>query len=306
MRMDEIPIYVGLVALAVMVFDRRLKFHAAWLWCAVPLAVAGLFLPHALARLGGENYNLVEMLRQDRVLPGVRIAALCLLAPITASCSVAMWMSGSRLLAACWAPAGCLVAWGMLRRAVTVESIQDILGAPVLHWPADLEYIARMSAVYISFVWLPIFFALASRHSRRWLAAAVAYSVALVAMSGAIVSGYTPSDNVPELFRAHGHPWFVSACLLAPWSAVLCGTAYRAAGWLAASGAMVLSSALAGIMLDQALLLGEIHGLQAGPASAAAAFAAAAMCLLPVATTTCPRHGGSRTLTSAPAPLTIG
>ncbi len=287
--MDEIPIYLGLMLLAVLVFDRELKLHAAWLWCAVPLAVIGLSLPHLLARLGSENYNLVEMLRHDRALPGVRLAALCILAPLTVSCAVSAWMSGSKLRAACWAPAACLVTWGVLRRAVTVESVQDILGAPVLNFPMDSEYIARMSAVYLSFVWLPIFLSMASMRSRRWLAATAAYSVALVAASGAIVNGYTPSDNVPELFRTHGHPWFAASCLLAPWAAVLCVRAYGAFGLPAAASTAVLSSVLAGVMLDRAILLGDIHGLHVGPSIAATAFAAVVMCLLPAATAPIPK-----------------
>lgn len=290
MRIDEIPIYAGLVAVALLLLDRRIKLHIAWLWCAVPLVVAGFFLPHALARLGDEHYNLVEMLRQDRVLPGVRLAMLCLLGPLTASCSVAAWLSGARWRAACWAPASCLVAWGVLRRAVTVESVQDILGAPVLHLPADLEYIARLSAVYLSFVWFPVFFTMASQHSRRWLAAGAAFSVALVAMSGVIVNGYTPSDNVPELFRPHGHPWFAAACLSVPWAAVLCDRAYRAIGLAAAAAVLILSSVLACAMLDQAMLLGDIHGLQVNLPAAAAVFAAAAACLLPAVRQHPPAH----------------
>ena len=280
MRIDEIPIYAGLVAVAMLVFDRRLKLHIAWLWY-VPIVAAGVFLPHVIARLGHEYYNLVEMLRQDRALPGVRLAILCLLGPLTASCSAAMWLSGARWRAVCWVPASCLVAWSLLRRAVTVESIQDILGAPVLHWPMDLEYIARFSAVYLPFVWLPIFFAMVSRHSCRWLAASVVFSIALMAISGVIVNGYTPSDNVPEIFRPYGHPWFAATCLLMPWTAVLCNKARRAFGLIAAAAVLILLSALACAMLDHALFLGDIHGLRADPLMFAAAFASAVACLLP-------------------------
>lgn len=299
MRIDEIPIYAGLVAIAILVFDRRLKLHITWLWY-VPIVVAGVFLPHAIARLGDEYYNLAEMLRQDRALPGVRLAILCLLGPLTASCTVAMWLSGARWRAAYWVPASCLVAWGLLRRAVTVESIQDILGAPVLHWPADLEYIARFSAVYLPFVWLPIFFAMVSRHSRRWLAASVVFSIALAVMSGVIVNGYTPSDNVPEIFRPYGHPWFAATCLLMPWAAVLCDMAHRAFGALAAIAVLISSSALACVMLDRALFLGDIHGLRMDFLALAAAFAFAVACLFPVV--------GQRptALTSGVAALTIG
>lgn len=288
MRIDEIPIYAGLATVALLVLDRRLKLHIAWLWCAVPLVIAGFFLPAILAWLGSENYNLVEMLRQDRNHPGARLAVLCLLAPIAASFSVVMWMSGSRLRAVCWAPAGCLVAWGLLRRAVTVESVQDILGAPVLHWPADLEYIVRLSAVYLSFIWFPIFFAMASRYSRRWLTAAAVYSVVLVAMSGAIVDGYARSDNVSEIFRQYGHPWFAAVCLLVPWVAVLCDKAYHSSGLAAATAVIILSSTLACAMLDRAVLLGDIHGLQAGLLPVAITLAAAIMCLLPAVAATRP------------------
>jgi len=283
MRMDEIPIYAGLAILVVLVFDRRLSICTAWLWIAVPLAFSGLFLPHILARLGSENYNLAEMFRQDRSLPGVRLAMLCLLTPFAVSCSASVWISGSRLRALCWVPASCLVTWGILRRAVTVESVQDILGAPVLNWPADLEYIIRLSVVYLSFVWIPIFLTIAFRRSRR-LVVAVVYSVGLVVASAVIVNGYTPSDNVPEIFREHGHPWFAATCLLAPWAAILCRKAYSRFGTAAAIATIGLSSALASVMLDKAVLLSDIHGLQVGFATAASAFAVAVVCIIPART----------------------
>ncbi len=286
--MDELPICTGIAMVAMLLFGRcRLRFHPAWLWGALPLVMAGLCLPWLLSRLHPTQYNLVELLRQDRMFPGAWLAFLCLWGPLAASWAAGAWQAGFRLRAACWAPASCLVAWGVLRRSVTVESIHDLLGSPVLSWPADLEYVARFSVIYLPFVWLPVLLALLYRRSKGWLAVALAYGVALIALAPLIINGYTPSDNVPELFRPGGHPWFAAVCLLAPGAAVFCERVRRSAGLPAAACALALVSPVAYAMLDRAILLGDIHGLDAGPGALGAAFAAAvATCLIPAATST--------------------
>ena len=293
--MDYLPICLGIAMAALLLFGRcRPRFHSAWLWGALPLVMAGLCLPWLLSRLHPTQYNLVELLRQDRMFPGAWLALLCLWGPLTASWAAGAWRAGFRLRAACWAPASCLVAWGVLRRSVTVESIHDLLGSPVLSWPADLEYVARFSAIYLPFVWLPVLLALLYRRSKVWLAVALAYGVALIALSPLIINGYTPSDNVPELFRPGGHAWFAALCLLAPGTAVLCERVRRSAGLPAAACALALISPVAYAMLDRAILLGDIHGLDAGPAALGVAFAAAvATCLMPAATSTGDEHASA-------------
>ncbi len=87
---------------------------------------------------------------------------------------------------------------------------------------------------------------------------------------------------MPELFHPGGHAWFAALCLLAPWAAVFCERVRRSVGLLAAACALALVSPTAYFMLDRAILLGGIHGLEAGPTALAAAFTAAvATCLMP-------------------------
>jgi len=40
------------------------------------------------------------------------------------------------------------IAWGLLRLAVPIESIQDIVGAPILAWPWEWESLGRFAALF--------------------------------------------------------------------------------------------------------------------------------------------------------------
>ena len=281
MRTDILPIYIGIIVTAALLVGQRQKLHQAWLWGALPLVLMGLCLPSLLGRLGTGQHNLVELLRQDTIFPGVYLLGLCMWGPLTAGWAAGVWRSGGGWRTVCWIPASCLVAWGMLRYSVTVESIQDIFGAPIYAWPADLEYILRFSAVYVPFVWLPMFFAL-SRKPWAGIAATILFSAVLFALSPMIVHRYTPSDNVSELFNPGGERRFAALCLLAPWLAVLCDKLRRSSGMLACAFVLVLSSIGASVVLANTIRLGAIHGMNIRTPQLAIVFAiAVSTCLMP-------------------------
>ncbi len=95
--------------------------------------------------------NVRELFRTDRkhfLSPHAWFLILCLLVPSTASMAGCGWVKRKMLAPLAIALAAPVAGWFCLRFAVTVESIHDILGTPVLGWPFDLEYLARFSAVF--------------------------------------------------------------------------------------------------------------------------------------------------------------
>lgn len=281
-RADEVPIWVGLLLAAILMWgDRRnVKLHTGWLLSAAVLGLTALALPEVLGQLDGSQYNLKELFRADRSLPHFRLMLLCLWGPLTASWAAELWKNGPRWQALCWAPASCLVGWGILRRSVTVESIQDLLGAPVLSLPVDLEYIARFGALYLPFVWLPLFLVILSTSSRRRFAAGAVFSAGLVLAAPTIIQHYSPSDNVRELFHSHGASWFAGLCLFTIWTAVLCGKSRRV-GWWTPAALAVLAAVPAWAMLDRSVRLDHIPGLLLSFPLFAGAFAVTILCLMP-------------------------
>jgi len=279
MRIDMLPIYAG-VAMACWLAYRswggiRL---GAWLPAAVAVAAVGLAAPPLLARLGHDQYNLFELLRDDKPLAGITLAAICLWIPFTAGCASAMWSSSKRLLAVAWMPASLLVAWGLLRRSATVESIHDILGGPIFLWPLDLEYIARFAVIYLPFAWLPLVMPPLVA-SRRGLLVCAAVSLILVAAAPAVIGHYSHADNVRELFRPHGGHWFGVMCLLSPWAAFLCGRVR----WPVGLALAALSSVAAWRLFLLSVEVDTIHGLRLTLPMFAAAFLFYILCSAPIA-----------------------
>jgi len=279
MRADMLPIYVGVATACWLAYRSRGAIRlGAWLPAAAAAAAVGIAAPPLLARLGHDQYNLFELLRTDKPLTGVTLTAICLWIPFTAGCASAMWSSGKRLLAVAWMPAGLLVAWGLLRRAATVESIHDILGGPIFLWPLDLEYIARFAAIYLPFAWLPLVMPPLAMSRRGLLACAVA-SASLVIVAPLIIGHYSHADNVRELFKPHGGHWFGAMCLLSPWVVFLCGRAR----WPAGLALAILSSVAAWRLFLLSVEVDTIHGLRLTLPMFAAAFLFYVFCSAPIA-----------------------
>jgi len=242
---------------------------------AIALAVAAA-CQMAFPRLGREQYNFAELLRADKLFPAAWLVAICLWVPATAGWAAADWSAGRRLSAAAWAPAGLLVSWGLLRCSVTVESMDDVLGSPTTEWPLDLEYIARLAAVYFPFAWVPLLIPPLAVRSRAavWCAAA---SATVILASRAVVQGYSHADNVSELFRPGGECLFAAGCLAAGWAAMLCARAGAVRGAAVAAALSVPAWWVA----NASVRVESVHGVSAGFAAFCAAFVFFALCAAP-------------------------
>jgi len=263
MRGDMLPIYVGAAMACCLVWAGRRELRTAFWLPATALALAAGMAATWLPSLGADQYNLRELLRTDKPFAGMTLAAILLWTPLSASLSASMWSRGKRLAAGLWTPAAALVAWGLLRRSATVESIHDILGSPILSWPLDLEYVARFSAIYLPFAWVPLAMPQVARESRKGAIACAALSALIVIFAPAIIYNYSYADNVRELFRPRGGHWFALLCLLAGWCPALRGRAVLLAVPAAAVGWCLLA---ASVRVD------TIHGLSLTPLAFMAAF----------------------------------
>ena len=278
-RFDNLPILGGLVVVAVLLLSkpRSPRIPAEWVVTAVVLGLLALPAPYICARFSAAQYNLAEMFRQDKWFPAARLALLTLWAPLTARWAADLWRENARFRAMAWAGSSCLVGWGVLRRSVTVESIQDILGAPVLGLPMDAEYILRFGCLYFALLWLPIFFAIGAMSSRRGLVAWAVFALSLTVAMPAIIRNYSPSDNVRELFLNGGGYWLAILCLYATWVAALCGRV----GLLKAIGIAGLAVVPAWMLLSQSIDISAIHGLRVSLLSFGLAFVVMLACMTP-------------------------
>ena len=131
---------------------RNLAFLLLWI---LAIGILSLAMPGIIQHYAATD-NVRELFRADAkfgVPAHVWFLTLCLLVPATASLAARLLL-GRRIGAALVLLAVSPVAgWFCLRFAVTVESIHDILGAPILRWPYDLEYIMRFSCVFCT-LWL--------------------------------------------------------------------------------------------------------------------------------------------------------
>jgi hypothetical protein len=248
-----------------------------WLPAAVVALAVAIACQVALPRLGREQHNFAELLRADRLFPAAWLVALCLWVPATAGWAASDWSAGRRLSAAAWAPAGLLVSWGLLRCSVTVESIDDVLGSPTTGWPLDIEYVARLAAVYFPFAWVPLLIPPLATRSRAGAACCAAVSAAVVLASRAVVRGYSHADNVSELFRPGGECLFGAGCLAAGWAAMLCARAGAVRGAVLA----VALSVPAWWVANMSVRVESVHGVSAGFAAFCAVFVFFALCAAP-------------------------
>jgi len=259
-RIDNLPVLSGLIVVAVLLLSKRRspRIPAGWVVTAVVLGVLALPLPYICMQFSAAQYNLAEMFRQDKLFPAARLALLSLWVPLTARWAANMWRENARARAIAWGGSSCLVGWGFLRRSVTVESINDVLGSPVLGLPMDAEYILRFGCLYFALFWLPIFFAVLAMSCKRGLITWAIFAVSLTFTMPAIIQNYSPSDNVRELFLTGGGHWFAILCLYWTWVAALCSRV----GLLRAIGVAGLAVVPAWMLLSQSINISAIHGLR--------------------------------------------
>lgn len=101
------------------------------------------------------------------------------------------------------------VAWIILRFAVPMESIGDIVGAPILSWPWELEYIARFIPLYFIITFCVTFAALACLvlyfgGKRTILIKYLSIGLFFIAISHWVVVEKAATDNLTELMASGG------------------------------------------------------------------------------------------------------
>jgi len=235
-------------------------FFLAWGVLAALLGAAGV--------TPGVPYNVRELFL------GPRGWAAALALPLVC----ALW-AGVPALAAWWIASGsrrrtallpalaiacALLAFGVLRQTVSVESIWDIVGYPVLHGPGDWEIGARFVALFAT-VWTLIAggaaAALAVGSRERWgaLAAWLPGAMVVLVPGYLVVVPWAATDNLTELIRGGGS--MGGAAAIAGWFLVVGGAASLASRALAmaraegASGRWGIAAAMAAVSFPVGYLL---------------------------------------------------
>lgn len=211
-----------------------IAFLLAW---GVPAAILG-----AAGAAPGVPYNVRELFAGPRgwaaaiALP--LVGALWAGAPAGAIA----WIGRGARSRAAFLPAFAVVcgllAFGLLRATVSVESIWDIVGYPVLHGPGDWEICGRFVALF-AVVWTliaggaAVALAVDSRAGlgaiARWLPGALP----VLAAGYFVVVPWAATDNLTELMRGAGSSG--GAAALAGWFLAVGGAASLASRALALS-----------------------------------------------------------------------
>ena len=246
---------------------RRPMNAAAWVAFLLAWGVLAALLGAAGAA-PGVPYNVREL------FAGPRGWAAALALPLVwglwagVPAAAAWWIgSGTRRRAALLPAlaAGCaLLAFGILRHTVSVESIWDIVGYPVLHGPGDWEIGARFVALFAT-IWTLIAGgaaaapAIDSRERRGALARWLPGAIVVLVPGYLVVVPWAATDNLTELIRGGGT--IGGGVAIAGWFLVVGGAASlasRAVAMTWAEGAVrrgAIAAAAAVISLPAGYLL---------------------------------------------------
>jgi glycopeptide antibiotics resistance protein len=211
----------------------------------------GLFLPVLLGTLAGVlwaasrlsfvPYNVRELIDAGHPLLSALLLAVALLWVFGFPAYGVARCAGCRRALACLGAAFVLhgvIAWLLLRLAVPLESLHDIVGSPVLDWPWEWELIGRFLALFL--LWSTAAFGAALLVLRRKLPALRAPLIVWFAtlpfalgISYYFVVVQADTDNLTELLANHAS---VGAYLWL-WAAILVGAVAGAAlGSMLAAG----------------------------------------------------------------------
>ena len=102
-----------------------------------------------------------------------------------------------------------IIAWMLLRNAVPMESIYDIVGAPILSWPYEFEIIGRFLALYYSVTYTALFSAFVCiawfQNDKSTSLKYLAYGAVFCYLSHFIVVNKASTDNLVELMESGGN-----------------------------------------------------------------------------------------------------
>lgn len=210
--------------------------HRRFNW-RLSVAWAGISVVIALAtRLPGVPYNVREALdpRAGFLAPAVCAAFLLWIAflPVWAPRLLRPGRAGRGLCLWPLLLAGhAIIAYALLQFAVTRETMEDIVGSPILHWPDGIELFARGCTLIAATTWLLLGGALFAAQStlersrRQAVALWLTLSLAMLPIFHWTIFTQAATDNLTELVAGDAAPWATG--LIAVWFVGLGATAAR-------------------------------------------------------------------------------
>jgi len=173
------------------------------------------FVMWIATRLPGVPYNVRELFIEERGWLSIWLFYLFLVSVPLAAAVVSLWVSAD-LRRWLWTPliyvGSGMVTWWLLSNAVTLESLWDILGTPILKWPGNAELAFRFLVLYMGIL-APMVLAagitvLVSTKRLTDLAGTMlllplAVTVMLVVIGYLLMVPYAATDNVRELFAVY-------------------------------------------------------------------------------------------------------
>jgi hypothetical protein len=187
--------------------------HSPWLFAGgLVLGLSLLLL--AATHITAVPYNVRELIAQQHPV----LSALSLACAIVWVCGFPAWAAvhlATGLRQPVYLPAYLLlhaaIAWILLRMAVPLESIHDIVGSPILDWLWEWELIGRFMGLFA--LWSVVSFGATLIALRSWLPkvgvllwAWIAAALALLPVAHIVVIRQAATDNLTELLAGSGAP----------------------------------------------------------------------------------------------------
>ncbi|MCF6353742.1 MAG: VanZ family protein [Candidatus Polarisedimenticolaceae bacterium] len=243
---------------------------------AMFLGMAGMIITGTIALTStGIPYNIRELFSGGSQLLGLTSLSVAFYWGLGIPAYLGRWLMGEGkekrkiitfpLLIICHAS----LMYLFIRIAVPIESIHDILGYPILHWPWEWELLSRFIALFgaislllscAAAIWISLspFYSVRNRGGMRWLITAFL----LLPLSHWVVAEQASTDNLTELMLYQGS--WLSSMLIAIWIIIL-GTA---ASLLSASFAKFFPSRVLSIIIALFSILPAYLALYLGTESA--------------------------------------
>lgn len=207
------------------------------------------FLLWALAQWPAVPYNVRELLDGGHPARSAALLSAALWLTVAAPAWVAAESLHRQGAFLAWPIAlflNSLLVWTVLSVAVPSESIHDVVGAPVLHWPGPLETGLRFVALHAGMtlaVWGGVALALLFfwRRHARLLAQWVAWAALLGPLLHWVVVEKAATVNLTELMREGGSPGTTFYLALAAVLTCLSGSIISAAAAFRRGGVMVVT-----------------------------------------------------------------
>ena len=187
--------------------------HSPWLFTAGLVAGLALLLL-AATHIPAVPYNVRELIAQEHPVWSALALACAIAWTFGFPAWAAMHMATGSRRPTTLLPLLLLhgsAAWVLLRMAVPLESIHDIVGSPILGWPWEWELIGRFISLFA--LWSVISFGAGLLSLRSWLPTAGSFlwvwagaTLALLLVAYVVVIQQAATDNLTELLAGGGTP----------------------------------------------------------------------------------------------------